>query len=120
MCLFPVSVSHRALSTRCEPGPCLLDSPMLSTKQYQAWEVLGKHLRLRSDPNTSRQHYQTHLEPGHHGQHRGPALARRLLLGLLFWVSRKQHLEQGVLGLLQEPGQLRGHRVLLGEDENSG
>lgn len=60
---------------------------------------------------------QTHLELGHHGQHRGPALARGLLLGLLFRVSRKQHFEQGVLGLLQEPGQLRGDGVLWGKDK---
>lgn len=59
----------------------------------------------------------THLELGHHGQHRGPALARGLLLGLLFRVSRKQHFEQGVLGLLQEPGQLRGDGVLWEKDQ---
>lgn len=46
-------------------------------------------------------------------------MARGVLLGLLFRVSRKQHLEQGVLGLLQEPGQLRGDGVLWGKDKGS-
>lgn len=56
---------------------------------------------------------QAHLELGHDGQHRGSALARGLLLG----ISRKQHLEQGVPGLLEEPVQLRGDRVLLDKDK---
>ena len=62
----------------------------------------------------------THLELGHHGQHRGPVLAGGLLLGLVFRVGRKQHLEQGVLGLLQEPGELRGDGVLWGKDRAAG
>lgn len=59
------------------------------SKQHQSWEVPGKYLRLMSEPSTSYQHPQTHLELGHHSQHRGSALARGLLLGLLFGVRRK-------------------------------